>query len=484
MIQLALSRLFKGSMVYGIGSILQRFIGIFLLPFYTQALQPADYGAMALISLVGVAMSGLLSLGTGNSMGVLYFKEEYSSKRPVILWTNFSLQLANGLFWYVLIFLFSPQLSLLIFQTFDYTELIRLAFAGTVLGNLSEIWFSYLRMEEKAKTYVTLTLGIALLNIGLSVGLILVLRLGLHGLILASVISQVFSLLAVLLFIARKLPFQIDVTKVWPLVRIGFPSIFGIFAFLLIDYADRQMIERMLDLTALGLYTIGYSFGMVITMAVGAFSAAWPPFFMSYINNREEAKVIFGKVLTYYALAFGVLTVVFFGFAKPVVLVLTAPVFREAWTVIGLVAASYVLKGCYLIMVPGLSFAEKLSKQSLIELIAAIINLAVNLWLIPIYGILGAALATFISYLSLPMLTWLIARKYLQVDYQWGRVALAFASSVFIAILLYQISHKLDLGLGVLLSINCLVMLVFFGLVYALLLDKTERIFIRNKLSR
>jgi O-antigen/teichoic acid export membrane protein len=244
------------------------------------------------------------------------------------------------------------------------------------------------------------------------------------------------------------------------------------------------MIERMLDLSALGLYTIGYSFGMVITMAVGAFSAAWPAFFMSYINKRDEAKVIFGKVLTYYVVAFGVLTVLFFGFAKPVVILLTAPAFREAWTVIGLVAASYVLKGCYLIMLPGLSFAEKLSKQSLIEWICAFINLGANFILIPIYGILGAALATFISYLGLPLFTWLLARNYLDVNYQWGRVALAFVLSVFVACLLYQLSRWVDFGLMGLLVVNGLVMLVFLGLVYTLLLDQSERSFIRNKFSR
>jgi O-antigen/teichoic acid export membrane protein len=483
MIQLALYRLFKGSVVYGIGAILQRFIGIFLLPLYTQELQPADYGAMALISLVGVAMSGLLSLGTGSSMGLLYFREEDSSKRPTILWTNFCLLFANGLLWYIFIFLFAPLLSWLIFESKDYATLIRLAFVGTVLGNLSEIWLAYLRMEEKAKSYIMLTLGIALLTITLSVGLVLWLQLGLCGLILATVLGQLVSLFAVMGFIAKKLPFQFDLAKVWPLVRIGFPSIFGLFAFLLIDYADRQMIERMLDLSALGLYTIGYSFGMVITMAVGAFSSAWPPFFMSYINKREEAKVVFGKVLTYYVLVFGVLTVLFFGFAKPVVILLTAPAFREAWTVIGLVAASYVLKGCYLIMLPGLSFAEKLSKQSLIEWICAFINLGANFILIPIYGILGAALATFISYLGLPLFTWLLARNYLDVNYQWGRVALAFVLSVFVACLLYQLSRWVDFGLLGLLVVNGLVMLVFLGLVYTLLLDQSERSFIRNKFS-
>lgn len=471
-------------MVYGIGAILQRFIGIFLLPFYTRALQPSDYGAMALIGLLSVAMSGLLSLGTGNSMGILYLRESDIRKRSAILWTNYGLMLVNGLFWYIIIFVFAPQLSLLLFQTVEYAQLIRLAFIGTVLGTMSEVWLSYLRMEEKAKTYVVLTLGITLLTIGLSVGLVLELRLGLYGLFLATTLGQVFSMGAILLFITRKIPFRLDMGRIRPLVRIGFPSIFGMFAFLLIDYADRQMIERMLDLTALGVYTVGYSFGMVITIAVGAFSAAWPPFYMSYINNREEAKVIFGRVLTYFVLAFGVLTVVFFGFAKPVIMVLTAPAYREAWTVIGLVAAAYVLKGCYLIILPGLSFAEKLSKQSLIEWIAALVNIGVNLWLIPIYGILGAALATFVSYLSLPVFAWLIARKYLEVDYQWGRVFFAFALSVFVATILYQFSHLLDLGLLGLLSTNGLVMLVFFGLVYALLLDKTERIFIRKKLNR
>lgn len=110
--------------------------------------------------------------------------------------------------------------------------------------------------------------------------------------------------------------------------------------------------------------------------------------------------------------------------------------------------------------------------------------MAANLWLIPIFGILGAALATFVSYLSLPVLTWLLARNYHDVDYQWGRVALAFLLSVFVSCMLYQLSRWVDFGLLGLLGTNGLVMLVFFGLVYTILLDQSERSFIRNKFSR
>ena len=88
MIKNAINRLAKGSLIYGIGSMLQRFMGILLLPFFTRVLTPEDYGAISLVSLVGVAMSGLLTLGTGNSLGLLYFREKDISKRPTIIWTN------------------------------------------------------------------------------------------------------------------------------------------------------------------------------------------------------------------------------------------------------------------------------------------------------------------------------------------------------------------------------------------------------------
>lgn len=484
MIQSALARLFKGSMVYGIGAILQRFIGLFLLPFYTRALQPADYGIMALISLVGVAMNGLLSLGTGSSMTILYFKEENAAKRPAVVWTNFVLLLVNGIFWYNLIFLLAPQLSQLLFQKADYAYLIRIAFIGSVLGVISETWLSYMRMEEKAKTYVMITLFVTLATIGLATGMVLGLGWGLNGLIWAVMLGQLLTLVTLLVFTARKVQLIFDLQRVWPLIRIGFPSIFGVFAFLLIDFAGRQMIERMLDLAALGIYTVGNSFGVVITIAVGAFSSAWPPFYMSYINKREEAKHVFGKVLTYYILAFGALTVLFFVFAKPIVMLMTAPAFWDAWTVVGLIAAANVLKGCYLIMLPGLSFAEKLSKQSLIEGIAAFVNVATNFWLIPIYGILGAALALCISYLCLPLLTWLMSRKYLEVSYQWGRVFFSFGLCVFASLALYLLSKWLPENFWMLVVSNVAVMLVFFGMAYGLLLDPKERLIIKQRLSR
>jgi O-antigen/teichoic acid export membrane protein len=475
LIKTALFRLGKNSFIYGIGGAFNRFIGLFLLPFFTRALSPKDYGIVALISLIAVVMSGVLSLGTGNSMGLLYYNEEDITKRPTIIWSNFTLMVGNGIFWYSIVWLFAPTVSILMFQTSEYDNLIRLAFLASVLRAITDPWLAFLRMEEKAKQYLFLTVGGAILTTALSALFVLILHLGVVGLLLAGTMGSAIMVGVVWLFVGCKLNFHVDPKLFLPLVRIGFPSIFGLFAFLVIDYADRQMIERMLSLTDLGVYSVGYSFGMVMIIATSAFGTAWPPFFMSYIKKPDEARQVFGRVLTYYVMGCGSLVVLFFFVAKPVLAIMTAPLFHDAWVVVGLVAAGYMLKGCYLIFLPGIYFAKKLKWQSLIEWLAAGTNIGLNLWLIPKYGILGAAIATFASYLTLPISAWIISHRLLEVDYQWRRL---FAASILItasAVCIHMISTRMVANLLDPLLWNFLVLTLFFPSVFLVLLTSSER---------
>lgn len=475
MLKAALTRLAKGSLIYGIGSMLQRFIGLLLLPFFTQVLTPQDYGVVALVSLIGVAMGGLFTLGTGNSMGVMYFREMEIAKRPTIIWSNVLLLTVNAVFWYSIVFVSAPMLSALIFQSDRYVDLIRLAILGSVFSTIADPWLAYLRMEEKARRYVVITLISSLLSIGLSIWFVLVQGIGVEGVVLAGTLAQGIMLVVNCLVIGRLLPFHINVGLFGPLVRIGFPSIFGLFAFLLIDYADRQMIERLVSLDALGVYSVGYSFGMVMSIAMGAFATAWPPFFMSYLNKQDEARIVFSRVLTYYLIGFGALVVLFFFAAKPITLLMTAPAFHEAHLVVGLVAAGFMLKGCYLIILPGIYFAEKLYKQSAVEWIAAIVNIGLNLWLIPHFGIVGSAMATFISYLTLPVFAWIVANHYLSVDYEWQRLVKITIAIIVASALLYFLSVRFDAGLISTIAMNAVVVLFFMSVVYRLLMTAYER---------
>jgi O-antigen/teichoic acid export membrane protein len=482
MIQLALSRLFKGSMVYGIGAILQRFIGLFLLPFYTKELTPVDYGVVALITLLSVAIGGLFSLGTGNSMGLLYYREIVQTKRYTIIWSTFFLLLFNCAFWYSILYTIAPYISDLMFQSNQYAYLIRLSFLGTVIGTIADPFLAYLRMEQLAKKYVLITLLSSLISISISIYLVLFLNLGVTGVILSGLFGQILMFISIYISVGRQIPFGLNISLFSNLIRIGFPSIFGLFAFMIIDYADRQMIERIAGLSALGIYSLGYSFGMVIMIAVNAFATAWPPFFMSYINNRGQAKNIFSRVLTYYVFGFGLLSVLFFFIAQPVIFIMTAPDFHQGWTVVGLVAVSYALKGCYLIVLPGIYFENKLHLQSSIEWAAAIINVGLNLLFIPLYGFFGAALATFVSYLTLPIFAWFAARHYLSVDYDWLRLTKSVILSGVTCISIFFISSKLAFELAAI-FLNLAFIILFLLLTFRFLLNRSERKWIKSKLS-
>jgi O-antigen/teichoic acid export membrane protein len=291
-------------------------------------------------------------------------------------------------------------------------------------------------------------------------------------------------LLVIFILIGGRLPFYFKIKLFSPLVRIGFPSIFGLFAFLIIDYADRQMIERILGLTSLGIYSVGYSLGMVMLVAVGAFATAWSPFFASYINKPEEAREVFGRALTYYVFGFGTLLVIYFAFSKILVSVLMASLFHDAFTIVGLVAAAYMLKGMYLILVPGLYFAEKLYKLSVIEWVAAFVNIGLNIWLIPIFGIVGAALATFVSYLTLPVLAWGAARKYLQVDYEWARVALSSIFTLTASGLTFWLSIRYDSNSLLTILINTLVVAIVLASSLKFILSAADRKYFWDKISR
>ncbi len=454
-----------------------------MLPFLTSVLSPKDYGIVALISLVSIIMSGVLTLGTGNSLVVLYYKEEELSKRPSIIWSNFSLLVINGIFWYSVIWLVAPSLSFLIFQTNEYQNLIRISFLGSVLTTVADPWMAFLRMNEKAKKYLLLTLAAMFFNIVLSIYFVLIIGWGIKGLLLAGTMSASIMVIVIWFFVGRKISFHLNPKLFLPLVRIGFPSIFGLFAFFIIDYADRQMIERILSLSDLGVFSVGYSFGLAMLVAVSAFGTAWPPFFISYVKKPNEAREVFGRVLTYYIIAFGSLSVLFFFVAKPILILMTAPSFHDAWKIVGIVATGYMFKGCYLILVPGVYFAEKLVYQSIIEWIAAILNIGFNLWLIPLFGILGAAYATFISYFSLPFLAWFVSRGYLKVDYEWSRV-LSISIIIFITCLsLYQISEYFSSDIFNTMLYATIVFCAYLVITFKISLNKKERDIILNKIG-
>jgi O-antigen/teichoic acid export membrane protein len=213
------------------------------------------------------------------------------------------------------------------------------------------------------------------------------------------------------------------------------------FAFLFVlMHANRYLLEWRAGIEAVGIYSIGFSLGATISLLTGGILTAWYPFFMSYMERREEAKALFGRIFTYYVLGVGGLCLLYFLAARPVVFLLTQPAFHAAADVVGLVALAHVLVGAFNFFLPNLYFHKDIKYISIVQGIAAAVALVGNHVLIGRFGLIGAAIGLVAGSLLMTLMMWgwnrLNATRYGNMPIEAGRMAGLFVLS-FVIFLAY-----------------------------------------------
>jgi O-antigen/teichoic acid export membrane protein len=444
-----LGRLGKNALIYGLGGLLNRFISFLLLPLFTAYLTPADYGISSMLSLVAFFVTPIFSLGLGAAMAPCYFEGNNLARKASTVWTVFTLLATSAS---VLAFggvVFARLISELAFQTPEYHYLVTLFLGSTSLSLLALPFILYLQFEERVKLFVTLTAATTLVTIGLNVLMVVVFGRGIQGLIESGLIAQVITLAVLLAPALSKVKFQLSLPVSKELLRVGIPMIPS-FAFLFVMQAsDRYTLQWFKGLETVGVYTVGYNFGMVMNLFVLAFQNAWLPYFMSFSDKQGEARELFGRITTYYIFGFGTLTLFFFIAAKPIVMLMTQPAFHEAYKVIGLSASAQFFIGIYNMLLPGMYFAKEVHYQALIQSFAAVVTVAISLLLIPPFGLLGAAIALALGYLSMAAFTylWNLKRRqvYLNVHYEWKRIlTFALVYVGFTTVMLWERHYSLS----------------------------------------
>ena len=424
--QSPLRRLASNTMIYGLGSVLNRFIGFLLLPLFTSYLTPEEYGVAALLAMITMLVVPVMSLGFGTSMAPCYFEGNDRARKVGTVWTAFTILGIIALLLMATGGLVKESLSTLVLDTPDHQRLVYLTLMNAALSIVSEPFNLYLRFEERAKTVVVLSLASSLATIGLSVWMVVGLRRGITGLVEAWLVGQLATFVLFLAPVVLQSRYRFDPRLARYLLGLGIPMIPGFAFVFIIQQANKYILQEFHGLAAVGVYNVGFNIGMAMSLAVTAFQSAWAPFFMSYLERREEAVVLFGRVLTYYTYGFGGLCLLFFLGARPVVMLMTQPPFHDAFNVVGFAAAAELFRGAFLILLPGMYLAREVTAQVVVQSLAASVAVAVNFALIPRMGLAGCALGLALGALSLVAFqqAWNIYRSptYIRVQYETARL--------------------------------------------------------------
>jgi O-antigen/teichoic acid export membrane protein len=188
--------------------------------------------------------------------------------------------------------------------------------------------------------------------------------------------------------------------------------------------SDRAILQLYVTLSALGLYSLGYQLGSIMIMISGAISNAWVPFFFRRIAGEgDAAKPALARLVTYYVLTVCAVAVGLCIFARDAVMLLTHESFHPAYSVVPVVAIGYLWNSLYVIPANFLFVKSRTAWLPVATVTAGMVNIGLNFALVPRFGIMAAAWASFAAFLALFVFTWVIARRFFPFPYEYGRLA-------------------------------------------------------------
>jgi O-antigen/teichoic acid export membrane protein len=468
----------RSALIYGTGDVLTKLISFLLLPLFTAYLTPDDYGVASILNLVAFVLSSVFSLGLGTAIGVIYFKGDAADMRPKTIWTAALLLALSATVMVTLSALFAGRISEIVLRSPIYADLLVIVISGTGFSILTLPFSLYYQFEQKPVQYTALSVLSALLSVSLNVIAVVVLRLGLFGWLGAMLIGQGLTLLLYALPVMLRVRFAAHGKTTLELLRNGIPLVPSFMFLFVLQQSNRLFLERFSGVDTVGIYAVGSNLGMIINLIVSGFTRAWVPYALSYVEKQEEARALFGRITSYYLIGGGALTLCCFVFARPVVLIMTAPAYHEAYIVIGLVAATQYLTGLFSVLLPAIYFAQDVRYLVPIQFGAAFVTVIACLLAIPPLGAFGAALAMTLGTLAMCAFThlWNVRhRNYFHPTYETRRIV-RFAAFFVIVAFVYLTPRSFAIPVELVLSLFGAAVTV--GFTYFLLYDTEKRLIV------
>ena len=435
-----LKGLIKHSFIYGIGNILNKAIAFFLIPIYTHYLTTAEYGILELVELVGYIIGMFLGLGISQSLIRFYYECHDSKEKDEIVSSSLMAITAISVVVLSSLTILSDKLSLIIFKNSDYKYFFKIMLLTLLFSLIGEIPLTYLRIKKKSILYTIISLSRTTLSLIMNIIFIVVLRLGVVGILLSGFITNSINCIILCFLVINDVKIKFSIYKVIEMIKYGLPFIPGGLGMFILNFGDRFFLQRFSDLSEVGIYSLGYKFGMVLHFLI------FDPFMMIWSPKRIElakaqANELISKVFTYFCFIEIFMGLCLSLLIKDILSIIVSSEFHAAYKVVPIIVLSYVFLAAYFHTQIGILMAKKTKYIALIVGTSAIINIGLCRILIPYYHSMGAAIATLIAFGIMFLMNLMISNSIYSIKYEFRRIT----KMLFIAIVLFTIFSNISI---------------------------------------
>ena len=436
-----LFELTRHSAIYGIGGLTSRFLSVIMLPLYTTYISAGDYGRIELLMAIMAVVVVVLRGGANFGFVRFYFLEKDPEYRRRLIRTVFWAQMTYSTFALGLCILFASQLARWLGVAYVPGAHLQGSGASLIVATAVLLWanVNYLQMtnlfrvEQRSLAFSLATVANVAVTIGITAILVVVYHKGPLGIIVGNFSGTLVIYLVLLAYRREQLGLQFDRKLLRNLNRFGFPLLGAGLAMWVMNFGDRVMLRKLLHgayaVNQLGEYSIAYKIASALVLLFTAFQIAWPAFAYS-IEDDAEAKRTYAFVLTYLMYVAAWAAVALSLFAPWIVrLVGRQPGYWPGAAAVPALVFSSVFFAGFIVVTIAIGRTRQTQSNWIAAVAGAGVNFGLNFWLIPAYGMLGAAYATLAATVTLLVVRLWNAQRLFPISYQWRRVALMLAAA-------------------------------------------------------
>jgi O-antigen/teichoic acid export membrane protein len=444
--------------IYGVSSIVGRFLNWWLVPYYSHIFLTAEYG---IVTHLYAYMAFLLVLLTyGMETGYFRFASDHKDKDLVYSSSLISLFVTSVGF-LLLVYAFTDIIA----GWLDYEnhpEYIRWIGWIMAFDAFTSIPFAKLRIESKAIKFAVMKLINIFANIFFNifflticplllknnpdhlVGLIYDESIGVGYVFISNLIASAITFVLLIPDLHVKIRFERRLLK--EIVWYSFPILVVGVAGMVNQNIDKILLPRLLSadqqpMEQLGIYGANYKLAVLMNMFIQAFRYAFEPFFFSQVKSENNKKG-YALILKYFVI-FGL--IIFLGISLFLDLFKTLNIIDEAYysglKVVPLVLMANLFLGIYYTLSLWYKLTDKTRYGAYFALIGSVISIAVNILFIPVYGYMASAVAVLICFIVMAVLSYVVGQKHYPVNYPIGRILFYF----ILSLVLYGISAVIKL---------------------------------------
>lgn len=391
------STLFQGFIVYLGTSVLNKAIPFFLLPILTNYLTTEEYGILAIYQVLISIGLPLVGLNMGNVITRNFFSKSKEFIASMLFNLFVVLTVSSTIFLIVISgYLLAGGSQFSIPQKWLYVLPV-IAFMNMV-NNFN---LTILRNRKRAAEYGAFEISRTVVDLSLTILLIVFYSYGWEGRATGILVGSLFiGIISVFrIWQSGYLLFEFDTTQIKEILKISLPLIPHVLGGVIITLSDRIFIDLMVGTSAVGIYTVGYQFGMIMILVVTAFNKTWSPWMYELLaEEKEENKFTIVKSTYLVSGGFIMLALVVTGISHYLLPFMTAEEYHDGFVYVIWIALGYAFFGMYSLVFPYGVYIGNTKYLGVITFSAACLNLVLNYNLILLNGTIGAAQATLVSY--------------------------------------------------------------------------------------